>query len=104
MKPYRNTPNVLSEVDAAAHWYEGRAIELGIQFVLAVEAAIEQVRKAPRTWPLWPGAPLELEARRFTMKRFPFSIAYLDEPGEIVVLSVAHMKRRPMYWLPAIPG
>lgn len=40
-----------------------------------------------------------LAIRRFTMRRFPFAIAYVDLPEEIAVLAVAHAKRRPLYWL-----
>ena len=82
-----------------AQWYEQRDVGLGVQFVLAVEAAMQQICEAPQAWPLWPGCPESLEAHRFVMKRFPYSIAYLEEPAEIVVLAVAHMKRRPFYWM-----
>lgn len=99
MKPFRNHPAVPSEVEASAGWYEARELGLGVEFVLAVERAVAQICDAPQAWPRWPGVPGDLDVRRFTMRRFPFLIAYLDEPAEIVVLAVAHVKRRPMYWL-----
>jgi toxin ParE1/3/4 len=99
VKPYRNELTVPYEIEAAARWYELRDRGLGFQFLNAIEAAMEKICDAPSAWALWPGAPVALEVRRFVLRRFPFAIAYLDEPTEVVVLAVAHAKRRPLYWL-----
>ena len=99
MKPYRLHPEVVRDVDDAAGWYEREEPGLGVEFVLAVEAAIDTIARGPRAWRHWPGAPTELAVRRFTMERFPFLIGYVDEPDEIVVLVVDHGKRRPLHWL-----
>jgi hypothetical protein len=99
VKTYRNHADVAPEVEAAAQWYEAREAGLGIDFVFAVEAAVAQICDAPLAWPMWPGIDPMLAIRRFTMRRFPFAIAYVDLPEEIAVLAVAHAKRRPLYWL-----
>jgi len=39
------------------------------------------------------------EARRRVLRRFPYSIVFLLEPAEIVIVAVAHHKRRPGYWI-----
>lgn len=36
--------------------------------------------------------------RRAVLRRFPFSLIYSEEPTEIVIIAVAHQKRRPGYW------
>jgi hypothetical protein len=36
--------------------------------------------------------------RKFVLQRFPFNIFYLSRETEIVVVAVAHQKRRPGYW------
>jgi hypothetical protein len=84
VKPYRNSIGALSEIEEVAQWYEQRDIGLGGQFVLAVEAAMQQICEAPQAWPLWPGCPESLEAHRLVMKRFPYSIAYLAEPADVL--------------------
>jgi len=30
--------------------------------------------------------------------RFPFNLIYTIEPGRILIIAVAHQKRRPGYW------
>jgi hypothetical protein len=32
------------------------------------------------------------------MRRFPFSVEYLDDPELVTIVAVAHSKRRPGYW------
>jgi hypothetical protein len=50
----------------------------------------------PEAWPVWPG---RTDVRPRVLQRFPYSIIYLVERNEIVIVAVAHHKRRPGYWL-----
>ena len=43
----------------------------------------------------WPGSKL---SRRRVLTNFPFIIYYRFDTNELVVLAVAHGKRRPGYW------
>jgi hypothetical protein len=36
--------------------------------------------------------------RRALVARFPYQVVYRIRPGEIVIVAVAHLKRRPGYW------
>ena len=99
MKSYRKHPAVPAEIEAAARWYEERETGLGEEFLSAIEDAIAILCEAPAVWPRWPDVPEDLEIRRYVMQRFPFAIACLDEPREVVVLAVAHARRAPRYWL-----
>jgi toxin ParE1/3/4 len=45
-----------------------------------------------------------LGVRRFVMSRFPFALPYLVIEEQVVVLAVAHLRRRPGYWLRRISG
>jgi len=36
--------------------------------------------------------------RRVFIGRFPFSIIYIDRDGEIVIVAIAHQRKRPGYW------
>jgi hypothetical protein len=38
------------------------------------------------------------EVRRVMLKRFPYWVVVLERPSEVVLVAVAHMKRRPDYW------
>jgi hypothetical protein len=38
------------------------------------------------------------QTRRLLMTRFPYQVVYRVRPSEIVVVALAHLKRRPGYW------
>ena len=37
--------------------------------------------------------------RKATIQRFPYVIAFEEHEQHLLVLAVAHAKRRPLYWL-----
>lgn len=90
----------VADLTAAGDWYERRRPGLGLDLVEEIERALEVIAESPTAWPRWPGAPTELEIRRVLLPRFPFALPYLIQADRIVVLAVAHEKRRPGYWLP----
>lgn len=96
MKPYRFHPAALADYQAAIDWYAERSLVAATGLAILVESGIQEVREHPLASPTWPG----LEAiRRRILRSYPYSIIYLIEPVEIVILGVAHHKRRPGYWL-----
>ena len=86
------------EVVEAAAWYERQA-GLGEDFDHEIGLAIEIVSRLPETWPLWPKVRDRVGVRRYRLHRFPYSLGYVIRPKEIVVVVVAHDRRRPGYWL-----
>ena len=93
---FRFHPKALAEYEAAAVWYGERSHEGALGFVALVDDAIFGIRELPRAWPTWPG---HADVRRRVLRRFPYSIVYVVEQSEIVIVAVAHHKRRPGYWL-----
>lgn len=99
-------PEARDELRAAALWYDERRAGLGDGLVAEVTATLDRIGEAPHAFPLWPGvtggaAPI----RRGVVRRFPYVVAFEAHPGTILVLAVAHAKRRPLYWLSRVgPG
>jgi plasmid stabilization system protein ParE len=87
-----------AELEEAEDWYEAQRPGLGDDLSAEVERALGLIEESPTVWPRWPGAPPLPVVRRFLLARFPFALAYLAEPSRVVVLAVAHTKRRPGYW------
>ena len=77
----------------AAKYYESQATDLGIDFLSEVERAVNSIAELSMTWPV-----IEGELRRRLVRRFPFGILYRIEPEEIVIVAVAHLRRKPGYW------
>jgi plasmid stabilization system protein ParE len=63
------------------------------RFVTELERALLHIAEAPERWPV-----VESGRRRFVLRRFPFSIVYRVQSGQVEVLAVAHGRRRPGYW------
>lgn len=99
-------PEASAELGAAALWYDERSVRLGEDLMAEVTETLARIASAPKSFPVWPGTSGRLmPARRAVVHRFPYVVAFEEHPDRIVVLAVAHAKRRPLYWLTrAEPG
>ena len=86
------------EFSAAAEWYDSERPGLGDEFVDEVVKALESISAHPDAWPAAASRLRRVAARRFIVPRFPYLLVYATRSDEIVVLAVAHDKRRPGYW------
>jgi len=89
------------EIDAAARaefnealdWYAARSPGAALGFASAVDAAIEKIVSEPERFPrTYAGC------QQCLLQRYPYSVVFNQMPGKIVVVAVAHAKRRPAYW------
>lgn len=81
-----------AELREAARYYESQA-GLGGDFLLEVKAAIERITEFPAAW-----QRVDLELRRCQLDRFPYGLVYVEEGGEILIVAVTHLQRRPQSW------
>jgi plasmid stabilization system protein ParE len=73
---------------------------LGDEFIAAISASLDRVSDAPESYPAWPGTREEGPLiRKATTQRFPYVIAFEKQEHHVLVLAIAHAKRRPLYWL-----
>lgn len=86
-------PEAESELEDAASWYEERQAGLGLDFLAEAHAAIQRIVRHPVAWPV-----LEGDVRRALVHRFPYGVLYGLLNGEVFVLAVMHLHRRPGYW------
>lgn len=93
MNPVVFLPEAEQEMLEAAGYYESQATGFGADFLFEAERAVNSVAKLPLAWPV-----IEGELRRRLVRRFPFGILYRTEPEEIVIVAVAHLRRKPGYW------
>jgi toxin ParE2 len=82
-----------TEVDDAVAFYNGRAPGLGAEFATEVQAGIRRIEAYPLAWP-----KIGRRVRRYRLNRFPYGLVYAVLPGELLVVAVMHMKRKPGYW------
>lgn len=82
----------------AATWYEERVAGLGERFLSEAEAAFARISEMPITGSPWVHRRLPDGVRRMFLRSFPYSAVYILEP-RLIVVAVAHARRRPGYWL-----
>jgi plasmid stabilization system protein ParE len=66
---FRPEPEASAELEDAAVWYEGQRPGLGLEFVHAVDVALEQIVGWPQIGRRVTGLPDELPARQVPVKR-----------------------------------
>jgi len=91
--PYKFHPDADVELEEAALFYESRMAGLGKSFAAEVDRTIALVREFPEA-----GSPVGPKRRRVLVARYPYSIVYRQDPDAIVIVAVAHQRRRPDYW------
>lgn len=91
MKPLEILPEALAE--EAASWYAERAPRVAARFAEELDAALSRIAEAPRRWPVYLHG-----TRRARLNRFPYLVPYRDEPDRMLIVAVAHAKRKPGNW------
>lgn len=96
MTRLRVVPEAEEELAQAAEWYESRRAGLGVDLVVEVDRTFEAIAAAPLSCPLWRD---DRPYRRSVLSRFPFVVFYRLEGERVVVLAVAHARRKHGYWM-----
>jgi plasmid stabilization system protein ParE len=91
--------DALEVAEAAARWYAARSASAAAGFSDELDAAESAISELPEAWPLF-----EHGTRRFLLRRYPFSVIYLVDGERILIVAVAHARRRPGYWTSRLPG
>ena len=89
----RFLPAAEAEFLREIEYYSNAREGLGIRFQLSVMATIGKVVANPSG-----GAPVRSGTRSRLVKGFPFSIVYRVSDNELLIVAVAHHRRRPEYW------
>lgn len=91
-------PEARAELREARRWYDQRSPLSATAFAQAVDSAVSRIVAVPTQCPL-----ADYGTRKLVLQRFPFNIFYLYDESEIVIVAVAHQKRRPGYWSSRVP-
>jgi len=83
-----------AELDEAFNWYETQQRDLGRQFLTEFDAAVRRISAYPASYALFEG-----DVRRCLIKRFPYGILYGVNADTIIIIAVAHLHRKPNYWV-----
>ena len=87
------------EVRDAARWYEELRQGLGETFLDEYGEALESIRENPKSFPHMETVNAPRETRRCLLRQFPYFVVYQVLENELIILAVAHGRRRPNYWI-----
>ena len=92
-KPIEFLREAEEEYLAAISWYRERSLAAAASFEIEFSRVIGNVQESPTRW-----AGYSQDLRRCFLHRFPFAVVYQDLPDIILVVAIAHCRRRPGYW------
>ncbi len=91
-------PRVISAAEwdytEALCWYAERSHRAAEGFNAEFDKALKIIGTDPGRFPR-----CDDRHRFYLMDRYPYQIIYRTEPDEVVVIAVAHAKRKPKYWI-----
>ena len=94
MKPVITHPEAEEEYLQATETYEQKRPGLGRQFYEEIKKLITEIQKTPSTFRRFKG-----RYRRNFKNPFPYAVIYEEKPEYIHIIAIAHMHRRPNYWM-----
>ena len=91
-------PRADADALAARRFYARGGASLVARFLAALDDAIADIGANPGT-----GSPHLHNTRVWRLRRFPFHLVYVEEPAGVLVVAVAHDRRRPGHWRRRLP-
>ena len=92
-KPVEYHEDARVDFDESFDYYRKRSVGAALGFTAAVDEAIDQILANPGRFASTHGG-----CRYCALHRYPFRIIFRDEPNRLVIVAIAHAKRRPDYW------
>jgi plasmid stabilization system protein ParE len=86
-------PEVQAEYEVALAWYQARSERAASRFEAEVERVLGLINDFPEMYPKY-----DDEHRFVVLRRYPYSLVYQLQPGQVYVVAVAHSSRSPGYW------
>jgi plasmid stabilization system protein ParE len=89
---YSFHPLARQEFIDAIDYYNESQEALGLTFAEEVYKAIQLILQFPQAW-----SQFSKNTRRCIINRFPYGIIYKEIKNEILIISVMHLNREPVY-------
>lgn len=83
----------LAELDEAIEHYRAIDVHLAARLLDEVDAGKRAITRFPNAWKRLPSG-----VRAFPLRRFPYTLLYMAEREEILIVAYAHQSREPRYW------
>lgn len=82
-----------TELTEAFDFYESRQPGLGDELTVDFKFAVQEILRNPAI-----GRRLTRDVRRWPLHQFPYALIYQIRQDSILIVAVAHFRRKPSYW------
>lgn len=86
-------PAADEEFREAARYYESEAAGVGLSFIATVHKAVAEVVEFPLA-----AQAVRAGIRKKVLRHFAYNLFYAVEADVVVIVAVAHQRKRPNYW------
>lgn len=93
MKTVEFHPGAQTDYDESLDWYAARSREAAMLFAAAVDESLGRIQRDPSLC-----HALDSRHRECLAQAIPFSDHLRNIGDRVIVIAVAHAKRRPGYW------
>ena len=91
-------PRAIHDARQARRFYARASSLLSAEFMGELDAAVARVAATPKAW------PVHLHGTRLCpLHRFPYHLVYIEDASAVLIVAVAHHRRRPRYWSRRLP-
>jgi plasmid stabilization system protein ParE len=93
MLPIDFLPGSHEDFAQSFNWYASKSLGAAERFMIAINSALTEIASEPERF-----AKIDSRHRERLVRKFPFRIVYRILDNSILIVAVAHAKRRPDYW------
>ena len=93
MKDYAFLEPAQIELEEEVKYFNKRRVGLGYEFAKEIADTITRILRYPEAW-----TKLSKRTRRCRTKRFPYGVIYQIRVDTILIVAIAHLRRKPSYW------
>jgi plasmid stabilization system protein ParE len=86
-------PAAEEDYQEALAWYQARSAQAAAGFAAAMEVALQSIADSPESSPL-----VDDRHRFYVLRRYPYTVIYRIDSGNVLVVAVAHARRSPSFW------
>ena len=99
MKPATLHAGAEAELREAMAYCERQRTGLGGEFRREFEVVLQRVRENPQIY----AAEDDPGVRYAPLRRFPYTLVFVEREDHIWIAALAHQRRRPRYWARRLP-
>jgi len=94
LKPVRLRSEAELEIEDAFEYYRRQSPDAAARFLNEIGKSLKKIQTDPYLYPLY-----TKNTRRRVLGSFPFSVIYQEKEDVILIIAIAHAKRREGYWM-----